>query len=338
MAADQLVINYGETANDGTGDPLRDAFIKVDDNFNNIWSAGPVGSNVTIINNTIGTTNTNGNLILSPNGIGIIQTNNHVLPRAGNLYNFGSPTQAFRTAYIGVGGLYVSGNIELTGNIFGNLTFGNVITANVKGSIISSDGVDVLVNAVSKSLYAESGNVTGNLSAGYFIGDGSQLSNLTISAGTEIVNGNSNVVVAANSSVSVSVAGVPDVAVFNPSNVTVSGAVVASEFQGNGAPLSNTLTDRGNDTNNWDTLIQMGAYKVNRTDWSGTIGTPLDSSVYVGLLQVSTAIDTTTQTFFPGTVQVGDAKYQWSRTLWGGTWTAWTKMINNGQIIDAGSF
>lgn len=40
------VINIGSTANDGTGDPIRDAFDKVNDNFTELYSddAGDVGS------------------------------------------------------------------------------------------------------------------------------------------------------------------------------------------------------------------------------------------------------------------------------------------------------
>jgi hypothetical protein len=32
-------IGIGTSANDGTGDPLRDAFDKVNDNFNEVYSA-----------------------------------------------------------------------------------------------------------------------------------------------------------------------------------------------------------------------------------------------------------------------------------------------------------
>lgn len=34
------IINIGATANDGTGDPLRVAFEKVNENFTNLWSTG----------------------------------------------------------------------------------------------------------------------------------------------------------------------------------------------------------------------------------------------------------------------------------------------------------
>jgi hypothetical protein len=146
------------------------------------------------------------------------------------------------------------------------------------------------------------------------------------------------VAVAASGNVTVGVAGVAGVATFTTSGLTVPGNVAAGNISGNGAALTSVSTDRGSDTNNWDTLTQMGAYKVNRSSWSGTTGTPTDSAVFVGLLQVITAGNTTTQMFFPGTVQAGNEQIQWNRTLWSGTWTNWTKIINNGQIIDAGSF
>jgi hypothetical protein len=284
--ADQQIIDYGATANDGTGDPLRDAFIKVDDNFSAIWEAGPVGSNVVISNNTIEIINTNGNLVLKPNGIGTVQVRNSVLPVGNNIYNLGSANAVFRSLYLGSGGFTTSGNIT----------------------------------------------------ADYFIGDGSLLTNITVAGGTAIVNGTSNVVVAASGNITVGVAGVAGVATFTTNGLTVPGNVAAGNISGNGAALTSVSTDRGSDTNNWNTLTQMGAYKVNRVSWSGTTGTPTDSAVFVGLLQVITAGDTTTQMFFPGTVQSGNEQIQWNRTLWSGTWTNWTKIINNGQIIDAGSF
>ena len=59
----QYVINTGSMPNDGTGTPLRTAFTDVNLNFNQVFAAGPVGSNIQISNNTIQTTNVNGNLM-----------------------------------------------------------------------------------------------------------------------------------------------------------------------------------------------------------------------------------------------------------------------------------
>ena len=293
MAADQEIIDYGTEPNDGTGDPLRDAFIKVDTNFSAIWNAGPVGSNIVISNNTIGVSDTNGNLILAPNGIGVVQNNNHFVPRINNVYNLGTANLNFRTAYIGVGGITTTGGITATGNV---------------------------------------------ATSGYFIGDGSQLSNLTVTAGTEITNGTSNVKVYNNGNVSVGVGGVSNVAVFSNSVLTVSGNISANYIAGNGSSLTSTMADRSSDTSNWNTLTQMGVYQVNRASWSGVTGAPLDSSVFVGILQVSTSGSATAQLFIPGTVTSGNAAIQWNRSLSAGTWTSWYKMINNGQIIDAGIY
>ena len=134
----QQIINYGNTANDGTGDPLRDAFIKVDDNFDQVWAAGPVGSNITILNNTISVVNTNGNLILSPNGIGVIQTNSKVLPRLDNTYDLGSANLRYRSMFVGAGGITTNGNLTLS-NI-ANLR----IPGGENGYVIQTDGDDNL--------------------------------------------------------------------------------------------------------------------------------------------------------------------------------------------------
>jgi hypothetical protein len=71
------------------------------------------------------------------------------------------------------------------------------------------------------------GNIsaTGNISASYFIGNGSQLTG--ISGVSTLVNGNSNVNIAsANANITMSVSGVSNVAVFTSTGVSISGNVV----------------------------------------------------------------------------------------------------------------
>jgi hypothetical protein len=130
----QEIINVGATADDGTGDDLRVGFIKTNTNFDQIWAAGPVGSNITVLNNTVSVTNTNGNLILSPNGVGIIQTNRHLYPRLDNTYELGSANLRYRSLFVGSGGITNSGNLTL-GNI-SNLK----IPGGQNGYIIQTDG------------------------------------------------------------------------------------------------------------------------------------------------------------------------------------------------------
>jgi hypothetical protein len=68
----QQVINIGAAANDGTGDPLRDCFDKINDNFSELYTKGPAGANFDLTDNDIEATNSNGGINLVPNGSGKI--------------------------------------------------------------------------------------------------------------------------------------------------------------------------------------------------------------------------------------------------------------------------
>lgn len=70
-------VNLGSSANDGTGDPLRTAFDKINDNFDELYlySTAATGNNITITGNTIASDDTNGNIILDPNGTGELRLN-----------------------------------------------------------------------------------------------------------------------------------------------------------------------------------------------------------------------------------------------------------------------
>lgn len=115
--------------------------------------------------------------------------------------------------------------------------------------------------------------------------------------------------------------------------LAVNGATVASS--------ADTMTNKGVAVTNWNTIVEMGFYTVNLNSWSGTIGTPLDSQVFVGTLEVivsSTDTDTSiTQNFYPG-AQMSDAAVQFTRSNWNTSWTPWQKIVNSGQIVSGGEF
>lgn len=137
----QYTIDIGAAANDGTGDPLRTAFNETNLNFDQVFTAGPVLSNVRIANNTILTTTTNGNLILAPNGTGVVQSNVHIVPNASNIRNLGSSTQRWSTVYA----QYLDSNqINLANSlsISGTLTV-NQITSDDSSFVTIEDGLDV---------------------------------------------------------------------------------------------------------------------------------------------------------------------------------------------------
>ena len=61
--ATRQVIKTGTTVDDGTGDLLRDAFVKVNTNFENVWDKTSVNSNLDFTDDTVTST---GDLIISP--------------------------------------------------------------------------------------------------------------------------------------------------------------------------------------------------------------------------------------------------------------------------------
>jgi hypothetical protein len=89
-------------------------------------------------------------------------------------------------------------------------------------------------NSVIKTANYTFGNVTAN----YFLGDGSQLTGITVSGGTAITNGTSNVNAALNGNVTIGVAGTNDVVIVSNNKVTVAGNVSATYFIGNGSQLT----------------------------------------------------------------------------------------------------
>ena len=70
------IINIGTTANDGTGDPLRTAFDKINDNFVELYGAdndiNTLDANLDVNNYVITTGVTNGHITITPNGTGNI--------------------------------------------------------------------------------------------------------------------------------------------------------------------------------------------------------------------------------------------------------------------------
>lgn len=70
-------INIGSAANDGTGDPLRTAFDKINDNFQEVYDklGGDSLSNITHTGSTITNTITNGDITIDPNGTGTVFIN-----------------------------------------------------------------------------------------------------------------------------------------------------------------------------------------------------------------------------------------------------------------------
>jgi hypothetical protein len=237
----QEIINYGAAPNDGTGDPLRVAFIKTDNNFDQIWAAGPVGSNITILNNTIQVTNTNGNLTLATNGTGVISTRNHVRPNISQVYDIGTANLRYRLGYFT--GLNIDGNVTITGNLSaGNISYtSNVFVGDLKGSVFADDST-IMVDAIDNVLRA--GAI---YTDDYFYANGSPL----VSS-----YGNANVTALLGNLGSNTISGT--------GNITSTGNISGGNILGNGRQLTGIVSSYGN--SNVTTLLgNLGSNTISGT-------------------------------------------------------------------------
>ena len=213
----QQIIDLGTSANAGDGDNLRSAMDKTNDNFTEVYTAGPVGSNISITNNSISSTNTNGNITLATDGTGVIQIANDIVPDVNNLRWIGTANNRPMGIYVGSAGLIADGPINVPN--FANATVrDNTITTPVQGMIVvtanvyqgyigsawtalaGSDGISAVADDTSPQLGGNlslasfnidgtgSINITGavtasaNVTGAYIIGDGSQLTGVVASS------------------------------------------------------------------------------------------------------------------------------------------------------------
>ena len=109
----QQTINLGTSANAGDGDNLRSAMDKTNDNFTELYGANSVSSNLAFSGQTISSYNTNGDIILGPDGTGTIRIAQNVIPDADNTRLIGNNTMRPLGAYIGTAGVISSGPITL---------------------------------------------------------------------------------------------------------------------------------------------------------------------------------------------------------------------------------
>ena len=206
----------------------------------------------------------------------------------------------------------VNGNI--TGNnlsLDNNLSIGSNLTVSGTANIVTllTSGVNSLGNVTAGNIVsngiiiAANANLGNLVSANFFEGDGHLLTNLTIAAGSAIVNGNSNVSIAPNANVTVSVAGVDNIVTFTSSsllldgNMSTSGNITAGNITlngGNGGYLythhianGNTVIDIDSanyvdisiNNSNVFTVTSAGTATTGRSNVSGKLTVAGDTSL-----------------------------------------------------------
>ncbi len=199
----QLILNVGQNANDGTGDTLRDAMIKVNTNFTEIYaSAGFDLTSIQVTGNEIRATRTNDDLIFKPAGSGAVNfpaisiSGNEIIGTRSNeninLVPAGTGSVVFgaikisgttlssddSTAININDGLVVDGDLSVSGT----LSFSGAITAgsgSTVGNLTLADG-SITDSSGAISFGNENLSTTGTMTAG----SGSTIGNLTLANGS----------------------------------------------------------------------------------------------------------------------------------------------------------
>lgn len=183
-------------------------------------------------------------------------TSNYFIGSGNNLSNIQGANVTGAVTYAGTANSVALANVSGAGNITSinldgsssNTLYGNGVFAPAAVSYGNSNVATFLAsygsNTITTTGNINAGNIitggivsaTGNISAPFFIGNGSQLTGISVGAGSQIVNGNSSVTVAANSNVSISVAGTTNVVIITNTsaditgNLSVTGNIIAGNI------------------------------------------------------------------------------------------------------------
>jgi hypothetical protein len=204
------IINVGAVPNDGAGDPLRTAYIKINNNFGELYS----------LNQTVPPTS----LIGDPGD-------------SAGMY-------AYNSSYFYYCFANYTGNSVIWAQVtqVGNASVQQITSGTSNVKIATANGpVTVGVQGTSNvAIFDTSGlSVAGNITGNYILGNGSLLSGIVTNP-SSITNGSSNITIgSADGNANINIGGVSNVAVFSPTGAVVAGNVSATYFIGDGSLLTN---------------------------------------------------------------------------------------------------
>lgn len=233
----------GITVNSTTGNVIVTAnlaCLQVSTSSLSIGQGGNGSSNATI-------SQTSQTLVLDINPANVFSANfsgvSGALANITGTFTSNSNSQPNITSVGTLTNLAVTGNITAS-NVYANS--GTIGAATLIGTLNANSNSQPNITTIGTlgNLNVTTNSNLGNLAvANFFSGDGYLLSNLTISSGSSITNGNSNVTVSANGNVATSVAGTANVLVVTSTGANVTGYITASgNITGGNANLGNAVT------------------------------------------------------------------------------------------------
>ena len=164
-------INIGTIPNDGTGDPIRDAMVKINDNFDEIYSSYIASGSVTTGNSTVNTVISNtGGLVVSNSTISTVANSSTFKTGNTTANSTLSRTQLSINGTAALGSATVNTTSLSLGNSTVNTIASTVLfkvsnsissfTANAGNVLVGNSSVNATIN--SSSIVISSANVTSN--------------------------------------------------------------------------------------------------------------------------------------------------------------------------------
>jgi hypothetical protein len=253
---------------------------------------------------TIGVLGANANIIIAPQGTGITDFSNKAIANISSANILGNANignietvAILASGNISGGNLSTGGELTVTGNanVTKNVNANNIILAGT-GTVVNASSGNILTNEVTGTKF----NFLNGVYTATLTGSGATANytlNLPANAGSngqvlttngsgnlswttidtyQIQNGNSNVVVLANSNVTVSVTGTANVATFTQSGLVVSGTIGASTTITGDNVVANTKLVSSN--------LEMGTTLVT---WGNTVTTATSANQTIAQFPVS---------------------------------------------------
>jgi hypothetical protein len=88
-------------------------------------------------------------------------------------------------------------------------------------------------------------SATGNVTADYIFGDGTYLTNVVAGAGTELINGNTNITTATNGNANITISGSANIAVFTTAGLDINGTITGNTVSVTGNVTSGNISAVG---------------------------------------------------------------------------------------------
>ena len=195
-------IGIGSSANDGTGDPLRTAMAKVNDNFNEVYSSYAMTGNLSVGNSTVNTVISNTGGLVSSNTLNSVVANSSIIRIANSSgtttvlptsITVGSNVTLSQSSYF-VGNTVANAVINKTSVVISNSTSNATITpisfaAGI--SFVNTIAVAVGANVIVNSSAVFVGNSTVNTiatSSNFKVGANLTVNTSAIFVGNSTVN------------------------------------------------------------------------------------------------------------------------------------------------------